>query len=83
MSDMRPWFLKDQEEALSSNLHELFTEKLVTAQKIKFSIIDFFSKCDQIQIWSHLLKKSLMVNFFLSAVLFLIEVIIKTVNRLH
>ena len=32
-----------------------------------FSIKDFFSKCDQIhkklQIWSHLLKKSLMENF--------------------
>ena len=38
--------------------------KYDTAQKIKFSIKDFFSKCDQIrsflQIWSHLLKKSLM-----------------------
>ena len=33
----------------------------------KFSIIDFFSKCDQIcrklQIWSHFLKKPLMGNF--------------------
>ena len=31
---------------------------------LKFSIKDFFSKCDQIRsflrIWSHLLKKSLM-----------------------
>ena len=38
-----------------------------TAQKIKFSIKEFFSKCDQIRlvrrIWSHLLKKSLMENF--------------------
>ena len=38
-----------------------------TAQKIKFCIKDFFSKCDQIRrklrIWSHLLKKSLMENF--------------------
>ena len=38
-----------------------------TAQKMKFSIKDFFSKCDQIhsflQIWSHLLKKSLMENY--------------------
>ena len=36
---------------------------------MKFSIKDFFSKCDQIhsflRIWSHLLKKSLMENFFL------------------
>ena len=34
--------------------------------KMKFSIKDFFSKCDQIRrklrIWSHLLKKSLMEN---------------------
>ena len=34
----------------------------VTAQKMKFSIKDFFSKCEQIRrrlgIWSHLLKKS-------------------------
>ena len=34
------------------------------AQKMKFSIKHFFSKCDQIRrklrIWSHLLKKSLM-----------------------
>ena len=36
-----------------------------TAQKVKFSIEDFFSKCDQI--WSHLLKKSLIEKtlFFL------------------
>ena len=37
------------------------------AQKKKFSIKDFFSKCDQIRrklrIWSHLLKKSLIENF--------------------
>ena len=34
-----------------------------TAQNMKFSIKDFLSKCDQVrsllQIWSHLLKKSL------------------------
>ena len=38
-----------------------------TAQKMKFSIKDFFSKCDQIRsflrIWSHLPKKSLIENF--------------------
>ena len=38
-----------------------------TAQKMKFSIKDFFSKCDQIRrklrIWPHLLKKSFMENF--------------------
>ena len=43
-----------------------------TAQKMKFSIKDFFSKCDQIRsflrIWSHLLKKSVMENFIFYAV---------------
>ena len=38
-----------------------------TVQKMKFSIKDFFRKCDHIRsflrIWSHLLKKSLMENF--------------------
>ena len=40
---------------------------ITTAQKMKFSIQNFFSKCDQIcrflRIWSHLLKKSLKENF--------------------
>ena len=41
---------------------------ITTAQKTpKFSIKEFFSKCDQIRrflrIWSHLLKESLMDNF--------------------
>ena len=44
----------------------------VTAQKRKFSIEDFFSKRDQIrsflQIWSHLLKKTLSENFIFCAV---------------
>ena len=39
-----------------------------TAKKMKFSIKDFVSKCDQIRsflrIWSHLLKKFLMKNCF-------------------
>ena len=43
-----------------------------TAQKMKFPTEDFFSKCDQIRsflrIWSHLLKKSLMENFFCAAI---------------
>ena len=38
-----------------------------TAQKMKLSIKDFLSKCDQIRrklrIWSHLLEKSLKENF--------------------
>ena len=43
-----------------------------TAQKMKFSIKDFYSKCDQIRsflpIWSDLLKKSLMKNLIFCAV---------------
>ena len=42
-------------------------KKNITAQKMMFSIKDFFSKCDQtrrfLRIWSHLLKKFLMENF--------------------
>ena len=45
---------------------------LFSAQKMKFSIKDLFSKCDQIRnflwIWSHLMKKSLIENFIFSAV---------------
>ena len=41
------------------------------AEKVKFFIKGFFSKCDQIRsflrIWSHLLKKSLMKNFIFCA----------------
>ena len=41
---------------------------------MKFSIKDFFSKCDQIRsfqrIWSHLLKKCLMENFNFCAMSF-------------
>ena len=44
---------------------------LCTAQKLSFSIKDFFSKSDQIlrklRIWSHLLKKSLMEKFIFCA----------------
>ena len=43
-----------------------------SAKKMKFSIKDFFSKCEQIrrklQIRSHLLKKSFMENFIFCAV---------------
>ena len=40
---------------------------------MKFSVKDFFNKCDQVRsdlrIWSRLLKKSLMENFIFCAVL--------------
>ena len=46
---------------------------LTLHKEMKFSINDFFNKCDQIRsflrIWSHLLKKSVMENFILYAVL--------------
>ena len=41
-------------------------------QKMKFSIMNFWSKCDQIhrklRIWSHLLNKSVMKNFIFCSV---------------
>ena len=43
---------------------------IYTAQKAKFSIEDFFSKCNHI--WSHLQKKSLIENFIFYAVLLII-----------
>ena len=56
--------------------HKITPEIIIytsTTQKMKLSINDFFSKCDQIcsflRIWSNLLKKSLMENFILCAVL--------------
>ena len=51
----------------------------LTAQKMKFSIKDFFSKCEEIRsflgIWSHLLKKCLMENFIFCAAAILEETI--------
>ena len=47
-------------------------ERSNTAQKMKFSIKDFFRKFDQLRRklrnWSHLLWKSLMENFIFRAV---------------
>ena len=52
-----------------------------TAQKMKFSIKGFISKCDQIcsflRIWSDLLKKSLMENFIFEQ----FEIIIAFANQ--
>ena len=54
------------------NLHETLSALCITAQKITFSIKNFFGECDQIhrklRIWSHLLKKALMKNFIFCAV---------------
>ena len=54
---------------LPRQIHQYVLSKIYydTAQKMKFSIKNFFSKSDQIRnflrIWLHLLKKSLMENF--------------------
>ena len=60
----------------------LETVVLDNAQKMRFSIKDYFSKCDQIRrklrIWSYLLKKSLMENFIFCA---LIEYLQATVSE--
>ena len=52
-------------------LYKILSFTFNTAQKMKFSIKDFFSKFDQIpnflRIWSHLLKKSIMENFIFCA----------------
>ena len=51
------------------NVSTLFKGKS-KAQKVKFYIKDFFSKCDQIRlrIWSHLLKIFFMENYIFCAV---------------
>ena len=48
-------------------IYHYYFSIMCTAQKMRFSIKDFFSKCDRIcrklRIWSHLLETSLMENF--------------------
>ena len=52
---------------------------------MKFTIKDFFSKCDQIygklRIWSHLLKKSLMENIIFCAVNIFVELHLQARNQ--
>ena len=47
--------------------------EIYTAQEMKFTVKDFFSiydqSCRKLQIWSHLLKKSLMENFIFCVVM--------------
>ena len=53
----------------SSMIFILSSAVYCAAKNMKFSVKDFFSKCNQIcrkqRIWSHLLKKSLMQNFII------------------
>ena len=57
---------------VTNKKNDVLTEGPNTAQKMKFSIKNFFSKCDQIRrelrIWLHLLKKYFMENFIFCAV---------------
>ena len=69
-----PFYNFTFEFKLRTQLHvKQVTLAIYTAQKIKFFIKDFFSKCDQIRsflrIWSHILKKSLIENFIFCLVL--------------
>ena len=67
-------FIKEQEtRGLFRNLMGIKIQILSdTAQKMEFSIKDFFSKCDQIRrklrTWSHFLEKFLMEYFIFCAV---------------
>ena len=63
---------------MTSNINKLITisswqNKDNLHKKMKFSMKDFSSKCDQIHrkhvIWTHLLEKSLMENFIFCAVI--------------
>ena len=62
-------FLWEQWWLVATNMIAVYT-----AQKMKFSIKDLSSKCDQIcsflRIWSHLPKKSLIENFIFCAVMY-------------
>ena len=62
------YFRKSKYKIYSDNQKTL----CFTAKRMKFSIKDFFSECDQIRsflrIWSHLLKKTLMTNLIFCAV---------------
>ena len=57
---------------LRNFIEELLNRIHVTAEKIKFFIQNFFSKCNQIRrkqwIWSHSLKKPLMEKFIFCSV---------------
>ena len=53
-------------------IYKFYKNQLHTAQKMKFFVIESFSKCDQIYrnlwIWTQLLQKALMENFIFCTV---------------
>ena len=61
------YFFQPQNDFFSYYKHYFSIITVFIALKMKFSIKDFSSKCDQVRsflrIWSHLLKKSLMESF--------------------
>ena len=78
---MCPFPTESSRRCCSSFLHrtyliaencQVLQNGISTAQKMRFSVKDFFSKCDQIRsflrIWSDLLKKSLIENLIFCAV---------------
>ena len=71
-----------QKILLKNVIRLLFSQS--TEQTLKFSIKDFFSKCNQIhsfqRIWSYLVKKSLMENFIFCAV---VGLFLKIFLKLH
>ena len=76
MSEIKVWVAEDgkfttlKTSADIITINFIQTEGYSTALKMKLSIKDFSSKCDQIsrKLRSHLLKKSLMENFIFCAV---------------
>ena len=56
---------------ITENIMQYLIGLIIAAQKMKYSIKDFFSKCYQIWkklwIWSHLLMKTVMENFIFCA----------------
>ena len=79
--DISAWVLKTV-LYLPTEVHSGPSQAPNTAQKVKFSIKGFSSKCDQIRrklrIWSHSLEKSLMENFNFCVVFKLTLLIILT-----
>ena len=64
--------IKNKLKSKGDTLCHSIPVQIDAAQQMKFFIKDFFSKCDQIRrklpLWSNLLKKSIMENFFFFAV---------------
>ena len=73
MTSFNQWIVSVVSICVIKMCHKLDYVDDLTAQKMEFSIKDFFSKFDQIRsflrIWSHLLRESLIENFIFCVVL--------------